>query len=85
LLDLPTAIRKMTSLPAERFGLRGRGRIEEGAFADLVLFDPGRVADRATFERPHAFPDGIALVVVNGRVAWDGDRGERAGRVLRRG
>jgi N-acyl-D-aspartate/D-glutamate deacylase len=85
LLDLPTAIRKMTALPAGRFGLRRRGRIEEGAFADLVLFDPDRVADTATFERPHAFATGIDLVVVNGRVAWDGSRGERAGRVLRRG
>jgi N-acyl-D-aspartate/D-glutamate deacylase len=84
-LDVPTAIRKMTSLPAERFGLRGRGRIEEGAFADLVLFDPDRIADLATFERPHAFPAGIELVVVNGRVAWDGAHGARAGRVLRRG
>jgi N-acyl-D-amino-acid deacylase len=85
LLDLPTAIRKMTSLPAGRFGLRGRGHIEDGAFADLVLFDPDAVADESTFERPHAFARGIHLVVVNGRVAWDGARGERAGRVLRRG
>jgi N-acyl-D-aspartate/D-glutamate deacylase len=85
LLDLPTAVRKMTSVPAERFGLRDRGRIAEGAFADLVLLDPDRVADEATFERPHAFATGIELVVVNGRVTWDGARGERAGRVLRRG
>jgi N-acyl-D-aspartate/D-glutamate deacylase len=85
LLDLPTAIRKMTSLPADRFGLARRGRIEEGAFADLVLLDADVIADRATFERPHAFPTGIELVVVNGRVVWDGARGERAGRVLRRG
>jgi N-acyl-D-amino-acid deacylase len=85
LLDLPAAIRKMTSMPAERFGLRGRGRIAQGAFADLVLFDPDRIQDVATFERPHAFPNGIDLVVVNGAIAWDGERGERAGRVLRRG
>jgi N-acyl-D-amino-acid deacylase len=84
LLDLPTAIRKMTSVPAERFGLADRGRIAEGMFADLVLVDPDRVADEATFERPHAFASGIELVVVNGRVAWDGTRGERGGRVLRR-
>jgi N-acyl-D-amino-acid deacylase len=83
LLDLATAVRKMTSLAADRFGLRGRGRIEPGAFADLVLFDPERVADEATFERPHAFATGIELVVVNGRVAWNGVRGERAGRALR--
>ncbi|MGZ4113758.1 MAG: N-acyl-D-amino-acid deacylase family protein [Actinomycetota bacterium] len=85
LLNLPAAIRKMTSVPAERFGLRGRGRIAAGAFADLVLFDPDRIEDVATFERPHAFPNGIDVVVVNGAIAWDGERGERAGRVLRRG
>lgn len=86
LLTLGSAVRKMTSLPADRFGLSGRGRIAEGAFADLVLFDPARVADRATFAAPHAFAEGIDLVVVNGRVAWDGSRyGARAGRALRRG
>jgi N-acyl-D-aspartate/D-glutamate deacylase len=81
-LRLEAAIRKMTSLPADRFGLSGRGRIAEGAFADLVVLDPERVRDRATFDEPHAFPDGIDTVVVNGRVAWDGSTGERAGRVL---
>ena len=85
LLSLESAIRAMTSLPADRFGLRDRGRIAEGALADLVLFDPQTVTDTATFERPHAYPAGIDAVVVNGRVAWDGERGERAGRVLRRG
>lgn len=84
-LPLESAVRKMTSLPAERFGMPGRGVIEEGAFADLVVFDPERVADTAGFGAPHSFPDGIELVVVNGRVALD-DRGlgERAGQVLRR-
>lgn len=85
LLTLEDAVRKMTSLPADRFGLAGRGRIEPGALADLVLFDPGRVADVATYGRPHAFADGIEVVVVNGRVAWDGSLGERAGRALCRG
>ena len=69
-LTLEAAVRKMTSLPADRFGLSGRGRITEGAWADLVLFDPPRVADRATFEHPHAFPDGIEAVIVEGTVAW---------------
>ena len=83
-LSLEAAVRKMTSLPADVFGLRGRGRIEAGAAADLVLFDPERVGDRADFGAPHAYPEGIDVVIVNGRVAWDGERRERAGRVLRR-
>ena len=83
-LTLEAAVRKMTSLPADRFGLAGRGRIEEGATADLVLLDPATVNDRAAFGTPHAYPAGIEAVVVNGRVAWDGAPGERAGRVLRR-
>jgi N-acyl-D-aspartate/D-glutamate deacylase len=86
LLTLETAVRKMTSLPASRFGLVDRGRIAGGAFADLVVFDPERIADRATFSAPHSFAEGIDLVVVNGRIAWDGTRThERSGRALRRG
>jgi N-acyl-D-amino-acid deacylase len=85
LLTLEAAVRTMTSLPADRFGIAGRGRIAEGAFADLVLFDPATVTDAATFEAPHAYPAGIDAVIVNGRVTWDGTNRERAGRVLRRG
>jgi N-acyl-D-amino-acid deacylase len=84
LLSLEDAVRKMTSLPAERFGLARRGRIEPGAFADLVVFDPDRIADRATYERPHAFAEGIDVVVVNGRIAWEGSGVRRHGRALRR-
>ncbi len=86
-LPLEAAVRKMTSLPAERFGLADRGRIEEGAFADLVLFDPTSVADRARFGAPHVYPDGLAAVIVNGVIAWraGGDAISCAGRVLRRG
>ena len=84
-LPVGTAVAKMTSGPADRFSLAGRGRVVPGAVADLVVFDPGRIADAATFERPHAFADGIELVLVNGRMAWDGERVVRAGRALRRG
>lgn len=84
-LTLEQAVRKMTSLPADRFGLTARGRLERGAFADVVLVDPGIVHDMATFDDPHRYPAGIELVVVNGRIAWDGEWRERAGRALRRG
>lgn len=84
LLPLERAIRKMTSLPADRFGLADRGRLAVGAFADLVVFDPAVVADAATYEAPHAYPLGVEQVIVNGRVAWDGTWRDRAGRALRR-
>lgn len=81
---LPEAIRKMTSLPAQRMGLRDRGTLRKGAFADLVLFDPQTVIDRATFEKPMELPAGIEAVFVNGVRVWDKDHatGERPGRVL---
>lgn len=86
-LSLETAVRKMTLLPAMRLGLRDRGVIADGAFADLVLFDPERVADQATFEDPHQYPVGIEYVFVNGQqaVASGQFRDARSGRVLRRG
>jgi N-acyl-D-amino-acid deacylase len=84
LLTIEAAVRKMTSLPAQRFGLGDRGRIVAGSAADLVIFDARTISDTARFGAPHAFPTGIDVVVVNGRVAWDGERGERAGRALRR-
>jgi N-acyl-D-amino-acid deacylase len=71
LFSLAEAVRKMTSLPAEKFRLTGRGRIVAGGFADLVVFDPATVADRATFERPIAAAAGIELLLVNGGVAYD--------------
>ncbi len=84
-LPLETAIRKMTSLPAARLRLEGRGWIAPGAFADLVAFDPATVGDRATFEAPHQYPTGIPHVVVNGRfVIRDGEQtGELPGQVVR--
>ncbi|MGP6158434.1 MAG: N-acyl-D-amino-acid deacylase family protein [Vulcanimicrobiaceae bacterium] len=86
-LELGEAIRRMTALPADIFGLSGRGRIEVGAYADLVLFDPRRILDTATYERPYAYPEGIDSVWVNGRAVVRGGAltGARPGRVLRGG
>ena len=83
-LTLPEAIRKMTSLPAQRLGLRDRGTLREGAFADLVLFDPQTVIDRATFAKPQELPVGIEAVFVNGVQVWNDGHptGSRPGRVL---
>ncbi len=85
LLSLEEAVRKMTSAPARRYGLAGRGLIAEGLFADLVVFDPAAVLDRGTFLDPHRRPEGIRSVVVNGALAVrDGRQTEnRSGRVLR--
>jgi N-acyl-D-amino-acid deacylase len=85
-LTLEEAVRKMTSLPADRMGLGARGRIVEGAYADLVVFDPATVIDRATFTDPHQYPDGIPWVIVNGVVTVENGTfvDARAGRVLRR-
>lgn len=83
-LTLPEAIRKMTSLPAQRLGWTERGTIREGAYADLVLFDPDTVSDRATFAEPGKLPVGIERVFVNGAEVWSGGKptGARPGRVL---
>jgi len=85
IMPLTTGIHKMTGMPARKLRLEGRGSIAVGAFADLVVFDPGSVADRATFTDPHQYPVGINLVVVNGRVVVrDGEHsGELPGRALR--
>jgi len=84
LFSLETAIAKMSSLPCERFGLRDRGLIEVGKFADLLLFDPETILDRATFDDPKQHPSGLELVLVNGAVAAVGGRSTdvRAGRFL---
>jgi len=70
-LSLEEAVKKMTSVTAERFGLTDRGVIREGAWADLVLFNAQTVADRATYTDPHQYPEGIPYVVVNGVVVID--------------
>jgi N-acyl-D-amino-acid deacylase len=83
-LRLEEAVRKMTSLPAQRLGLSDRGLLRPGMWADLVVFDDRRVADRATFDKPHAYPDGFRLVVVNGEIVAEDGRhtGARPGQVL---
>jgi len=83
-LPLASAVHKMTGLPAARLGLRDRGILRAGARADLVVFDARRVTDRATYEDPHRYPDGIEHVVVNGRfVVKHGEHtGSLPGKVL---
>jgi len=85
-IGLEEAVRKMTSLPAAQLGIADRGVIRDGAPADLVLFDPARVRDTATYQAPHAFPDGIPHVIVNGvSVVRDAKvTGERPGQILTR-
>jgi N-acyl-D-aspartate/D-glutamate deacylase len=84
LLTLEEAVRKMSSFPAARLGLPDRGLVRPGMRADIVVFDAETIRDRATFADPHRYAEGVALVVVNGEVVFDGARmsPERPGRVL---
>jgi N-acyl-D-amino-acid deacylase len=86
LFGLEEAVRKMTSLPAVRFGLSGRGRLAAGIYADVTVFDPATVGDRATFEQPTNPSAGIEHVFVNGQLVWSEGKSsdERPGRALRR-
>jgi N-acyl-D-aspartate/D-glutamate deacylase len=83
-ITLPDAVKKMTSMNADKIGVKERGRLKEGAFADVTIFDAAGVIDRATFEQPHQFPVGIKYVVVNGVVTIDNEQhtGALAGRVI---
>ncbi|UCG85529.1 MAG: D-aminoacylase [Gemmatimonadota bacterium] len=87
LFDLPAAVRKMTSMPADQAGIRDRGRIARGKKADLVVFSAEQVKDQATFADPHRFASGIEYVLVNGKLVVDGGShtGGRPGQVLRKG
>jgi N-acyl-D-amino-acid deacylase len=71
LFSIEEAVRRMTSLPASTFGLKDRGRIKPGYWADLVLFDRNRVLDTATYENPLSTPVGIDYVIVNGSIVLD--------------
>jgi N-acyl-D-amino-acid deacylase len=83
-LPLAVAIRRMSGLPAATLGLSGRGVLLEGAYADIVVFDPATVTDRATFDNPHQLSAGVREVLVNGKVTISGGTftGELAGRAL---
>jgi N-acyl-D-aspartate/D-glutamate deacylase len=87
LLSLPEAVHKMTGASARVLGLVDRGLLREGYRADITTFDPAAIIDRATYEDPHRYPDGIGSVVVNGTVVVDSGEhtGALPGRVLRRG
>jgi N-acyl-D-amino-acid deacylase len=85
LLSLEDAVRKMTSLNAAKLGLLDRGLLRVGQFADITIFDPERVADRATYTDPFHYGEGIEYVIVNGQIVLDRGKhtGQRPGRVLR--
>ena len=85
MLTLEDAIRRMTSLPARTFGFRDRGLLREGFWADLVLFDPAKVQDKATYQKPHQYTEGFDLVLVNGRAVVEEGKitGTRSGKVIR--
>ena len=85
LLRLEDAVRRMSSLPATTFKLKDRGFIREGAWADLAVFDPAQVTDKATFKEPHQYAIGFKLVTVNGVVVIEDDKhlGTRPGKVIR--
>lgn len=86
LFPLETAVHRMTGMTAKRFGLADRGVVRVGAFADLVLWDPATIIDRATYEDPEQPAAGVVAVMVNGREVWRDGRatGDLPGRVLRR-
>jgi dihydroorotase/N-acyl-D-amino-acid deacylase len=85
ILTLEDAVRKMTSAVANRLSIRDRGQLREGMFADVVIFDPNTIIDRATYERPHQLSEGVRYVFVNGVAVVSGGRptGAKPGRIVR--
>jgi N-acyl-D-amino-acid deacylase len=79
LLSLEEAVNKMTLRPAQKIGLKQRGMIKKGYYADIVIFDKTKIIDRATFDNPHSYPEGIMYVIVNGTVVIS--KGEHTGRL----
>jgi N-acyl-D-amino-acid deacylase len=86
ILHLSDAIRKMTSLPAQRFSILDHGLLRPGMYADITMLDPDRVIDKGTYENPHQYPKGIPYAVVNGKVTVDNGKFNKvlAGRTLRK-
>jgi N-acyl-D-aspartate/D-glutamate deacylase len=86
LLRLEDAVRKMTSLNTAKLGLTDRGLLRPGDFADVAVFDPERIIDKADYASPFKYAEGVQYVVVNGKLVLDGGKhtGERPGRALRR-
>lgn len=84
IITLEDAIRKMTSLPAQTFGLRDRGLIREGFAADLVIFDDAKIGDKATYDNPHQYAEGFSSIIVNGQIVFDGTKmtGTMSGQAL---
>ena len=79
------AVRKATSLPAQRLGIKDRGLLREGYYADIVVFDPETIVDKATYDEPHQYSVGIAYVFVNGEAVLDEGKitDRRPGMVIR--
>ena len=86
LLSLEEAIRKMTSLPAGKIRLQDRGLIKEGFWADIVIFNPDKIRDKATYRNPHQYPEGIKYVIVNGQIVVESGKltGRKPGKVIKR-
>ena len=86
LIELEDAVRRMTSLPAQKFGLPHKGILREGFDADIVIFDPATVTDKAEFTNPHQFSTGIPYVIVNGAVVIENSThtGVKSGKSLRK-
>ena len=84
-MPLHTAIHKMSRMPADRVGLRDRGRLEAGAIADIVVFDPDGIGDEATFRDPHQYSVGVKHVLVSGEFVLRDEQvtAARPGRILR--
>jgi len=86
IMPLTESIRKMTSLAADKFRIRDRGRLAQNRYADIVVFNPNTIIDKATFVNPHQYPEGIEYVIVNGRIVIERGMhtGMLPGKILRR-